>query len=145
MLLQKQPNRWSCFLTAFAILIEKPVTELTKMLGHDGSEVLNENAPEPFCRRGFTIYEILNNILIPLGYYVDHFNYEDQEYEYFTIPGLPYSIEHIFPRAVVCGHAFNKGHALAHANNMWVDPSTGSVTSVTSNFKITDVFRLDTR
>lgn len=37
MLLQKSPNSWSCFPTAFAMALDLPVEELIAELGHDGS------------------------------------------------------------------------------------------------------------
>jgi len=58
--LQTQPNNWSCMVTAFAIALGVPVDYIIKILGHDGSEIIFPDLPEPECRRGFHIQEIID-------------------------------------------------------------------------------------
>lgn len=58
MKLQKQPNKHSCLITAFAIVIDEDVNNLIKELGHDGSEVIRQGESEPFCYRGFHPQEL---------------------------------------------------------------------------------------
>lgn len=48
--LQKQPNRWSCIPTSLAMLVDRPVSEIIPLFGHDGSDHVPEN---PFQRRCF--------------------------------------------------------------------------------------------
>lgn len=36
-----------------------PVEEIIALLGHDGSEIIWPQFPEPFCRRGFHIQELI--------------------------------------------------------------------------------------
>jgi hypothetical protein len=38
MLLQTQPNNWSCLPTAFAMVLDVPVALFIEQLGHDGSQ-----------------------------------------------------------------------------------------------------------
>lgn len=57
MLEQKSPNRWSCLATAFAIGLNVPLNELIEMIGHDGSEIIND-LEEPYNRRAFHPQEI---------------------------------------------------------------------------------------
>jgi len=45
---------------AFAMALEIPVGELLEELGHDGSELVFPNLPEPACRRGFHIQELVH-------------------------------------------------------------------------------------
>ena len=69
MILQLAPNRWSCLPTAFAIAIGCPIENLIKSIGHDGSEIIWPNFPEPTCRRGFHVQELIA-VLYRCGYSV---------------------------------------------------------------------------
>jgi hypothetical protein len=60
MQLQLSPNGWSCFPTAAAIVLDVPVEELIKEIGHDGSEIVFPGLREPHCRRSFHLQEIIN-------------------------------------------------------------------------------------
>jgi hypothetical protein len=60
MQVQKQPNRWSCLPTAFAIVLGIPVEKMIKELGHDGSEIIWPGLLEPYCRRSFHIQELID-------------------------------------------------------------------------------------
>jgi hypothetical protein len=62
MLKQYSPNKWSCLPTAFAMVIDRYVEDLIKDIGHDGSEIIWPELPEPYCRRSFHIQEILQTI-----------------------------------------------------------------------------------
>lgn len=64
-----QQNSWSCSITALANLLDVPVAEIIRQIGHDGSEVLWPYMPEPQCRRGFHPRELLEVAL----YYNTHF------------------------------------------------------------------------
>lgn len=55
---QENPNGWSCLPTAFACCLDVPVSEIFDWLGHDGSEILWPELPEPGCRYGFHIQEM---------------------------------------------------------------------------------------
>jgi hypothetical protein len=56
---QIQPNRWSCLPTAFAMAMNIPVGEILTYIGHDGSEIIWPDLPEPKCRRAFHPQEII--------------------------------------------------------------------------------------
>lgn len=69
MQIQKTPNGWSCLLVAFAMAIDEPFQTLINEIGHDGSEKIWLNLPEPYCRRSFHPQEIIDccfkrNILV---------------------------------------------------------------------------------
>ena len=58
--LQKAP--WwvkNCHLNAFAVATGIDREVLLSYLGHDGSEIVFPNEPEPTCRRGFHVQELL--------------------------------------------------------------------------------------
>jgi hypothetical protein len=71
MILQNQPNRWSCLPTSLAMLSDKSFNEIIALIGHDGSEIVFKDLPEPQCRRSFLIEEIqyitptLGFVLVP--------------------------------------------------------------------------------
>lgn len=67
MKLQKQPTRWSCAPTAFAMAMDLDVAYLMEVVGHDGGEIIFPDLPEPMCRRGFHVSELTNAALL-LGY-----------------------------------------------------------------------------
>lgn len=60
---QNQPNRWSCLPTAFAIVCDVPVSVFIDMVGHDGSEIIWPELPEPFKRRSFNVQEMIDPCL----------------------------------------------------------------------------------
>lgn len=43
--------------------LDLPVAELIRSIGHDGSEILWDNLPEPMCRRGFHSQELIAECL----------------------------------------------------------------------------------
>ncbi len=58
--LQIKPNRWSCSVTALAMTLKTPVKKLIAELGHDGSQIIFPQLPEPLCRRGFHSQELIH-------------------------------------------------------------------------------------
>lgn len=59
MILQLQPNNWSCLLTSFAMAYDMPVADLIDLVGHDGSAVYWPDLLPPNNRRGFHIQELI--------------------------------------------------------------------------------------
>lgn len=59
----QSPNRWSCLPTAFAIAAKVPLDRILGLVGHDGSEVIFPDLPEPNGRRGFHIQELVTAAL----------------------------------------------------------------------------------
>jgi hypothetical protein len=60
MKLIRQPNRWSCLPTAFAIALDVSYDSIIKAIGHDGSKKIWPGLPEPRCRRSFHIREMID-------------------------------------------------------------------------------------
>lgn len=69
MKLQVKPRRWQCAVTALAMALDMPVAELIERLGHDGGQIVFPDLPEPACRRGHNIYEVIQ-VAVDLGYAV---------------------------------------------------------------------------
>ena len=61
MIQQIQPNLWSCLPTAFAMVMDYPVSVIIQSLGHDGSKIIPlwEHLPSPRNRQGFHIQELI--------------------------------------------------------------------------------------
>ena len=57
---QDSPNRWSCLATSFAMLLDIPVLQVYKEVGHDGSEIWWPSLPKPYCYRSFHIQEMIH-------------------------------------------------------------------------------------
>lgn len=58
--LRISPNHWSCIPTSFAMVFGIPVQKIFDKLGHDGSEILFPELPEPYCRRSFHVQEMVD-------------------------------------------------------------------------------------
>jgi len=72
MKLIKSTNYWNCSLAAMAMVVDEPIEWLEKLIGHDGSEVINEKLKSPGNRKGFHTQELidaalaLNYAMIPI-------------------------------------------------------------------------------
>lgn len=53
-------SEFSCLLDCFAFVLKVPPEKLSQVLNHDGSEILHPELPEPFSRRGFDIFELMD-------------------------------------------------------------------------------------
>lgn len=60
MKLQKSVSDWSCLATSFAMVLDIPVQEVFKAIGHDGSEIIWPMLSDPHCRRSFHIQEMID-------------------------------------------------------------------------------------
>jgi len=141
MLIQRQPNRWSCFPTAFAMLMDIEVKELIEVIGHDGSEIIFPDLPEPYRRRGFdyteTMIACLDFGFVASPLFIEH-EYGLGHPNSIMINHKDKIIKEVLPEfhGVACGKINNKFHALAW-NGEYHDPSGNSV----DNFEI-DIFFL---
>lgn len=88
MLIQKQPNNWSCLPAAFAIAIDMDVLDFIRHIGHDGSEIVWPMLKEPACRRGYHIQECLS-VLYRAGFTATPFEAIPQHIPAFTVPAIP--------------------------------------------------------
>lgn len=73
MKLIRQPNKWSCTAAAFAMVLDIDFDIFIGLIGHDGSEIVRPQLPEPLCRRGFHIIECIH-ACYDLGYSVTPFD-----------------------------------------------------------------------
>lgn len=62
-LLLSPNNGWSCLPSAFAMVTDSLPKDIIEYCGHDGSEVLWPELPEPMCRRAFSLEEMLDYCL----------------------------------------------------------------------------------
>jgi len=119
-------SAWSCLLDSFAISFEISKIQLIKLLGHDGSEIIWYDQPEPLRRRGFHPQEFIR-IGYSLGYAVVCFQTESLmhpvEYEEPII--LKYDLEPIYND---CNGVFtglckltNQRHAFAWKDRKAID------------------------
>jgi hypothetical protein len=60
MKMQRSPNHWSCLPCAFTMVTGKPLEELIAKIGHDGSEIIWPELPEPQRRRSFHLQELVD-------------------------------------------------------------------------------------
>lgn len=70
---KRQPTPWSCLVQAWSHVIQWPYWAIVNAIGHDGSEIVWPEQPEPYCRRAFHPQE-----LIYLG---DRFGFVTTTYE----------------------------------------------------------------
>src|SRR5262245_42212493 len=126
-----QPNRWTCLLTSFAMVLETNIDEIVASVGHDGSEVVWPNLPEPECRRSFHIQEMID-FAWEQGYAVTQFQAqpvmrpdpnESLVYVQYTNPQA--RVRRILQdrRAVLTGLAGGRRHAVAWDGKFILDPN----------------------
>jgi hypothetical protein len=60
MRLQHKPEHWMCLPTSFAIALDMPVAAILAEIGHDGGKIVNHLLPEPLCRAGFHVQELID-------------------------------------------------------------------------------------
>ena len=62
--LQKGQNKLDCLLAAAAMVMDEPLEDLKKRIGHDGFEKVFPNSYEPYCYRGYHIQEIIDQAFL---------------------------------------------------------------------------------
>lgn len=73
--LLRQPNRWTCLPTSFAMVLGVSLEKIISLVGHDGSEVIFPELNEPFKRRSFHIQE-----MVDVCRKLDHLTYPIEPY-----------------------------------------------------------------
>lgn len=58
MKLLTQPNRWTCLITAYAMVFDETIDRLIELIGHDGSQIIWPQQDEPKRRAGHTHHEM---------------------------------------------------------------------------------------
>ena len=122
-------NNLDCILTAAAMVMGINLIELKERIGHDGKEIIFPNAPEPYCRRGFHIQEIVDQaflsgwsvMYIQKLFGLEPFIGNDPVFV------IPFSLKRLsvylkkFP-GIIAGVAGSKNHAVAWDGKMIYDP-----------------------
>jgi hypothetical protein len=129
MQLLKQPNSWSCSVTAFAMALDVSIEKLICMVGHDGSEILWPELSDPLRRRGFHLQELMLCAVhldyIPTLWEVDTLFAPNERvkphrlnFEAFLTPLITKSV-----RGVAIGpNRQGNLHAITKTFNYWFDP-----------------------
>ncbi len=126
----KGENNLDCILASAAMVMDINLSELKKRIGHDGKEIIFPNAPEPYCRRGYHIQEIIDQAFLD-GWSVmdiqvhpglDPFIGDDPA---FPLPFPPKRIHNYLFNlpGIIAGVRDNRNHAVAWDGNMIYDPS----------------------
>lgn len=145
----KQPNRWSCLPTAFAIAMDIPIQRMFDLIGHDGSEIVWPELPEPLRRRAFHITECIATAY-RLGYSVTEFEIK---------PLLAPDDNHVLPiqiafnfreylctrRGVAYGYPRGKmlRHAIAFGWNTAFDPNGTTYSDFQNQFAVERFWLID--
>lgn len=144
--LQKQPNKWSCLLAAFAIALDIPIVQLIDELGHDGSEIIWPDHEEPLNRRSFSIHEMFY-LSYEAGYSVMLFNKVwDSRPTYSAQPLMKNPPNGFFNesllknKGVLVGRINGQRHAVAYQDSMCFDPN-GTIYAI-DKFNIETFFAL---
>ena len=129
-----KPRHWLCLPTAFAMVLDRSLDDLFLRLGHDGGEIIWPTLPEPLCRRGFHVQELIN-VCLSLGYAATRIELmpcaTPDEFEHVR-EVLPEDIAWARFTAAVrnsCGvmegQGFRCGHAVAYDHGHIFDPDGG--------------------
>lgn len=54
---------WACLPATLAMVTDLTIADILSVIGHDGSETVDAEQPEPYCRRGFEWQEIVKAAL----------------------------------------------------------------------------------
>jgi hypothetical protein len=113
--------------TSFSIAIDIPLAEMLEAIGHDGSQIIHHDLPEPRCRRAFHPQECLQ-VLDALGYAATPFEaisilQVDDQHQ------IELNWTHDFENhlhdcdGVIMGQGLNNRHAVAWVNQTVFDPN----------------------
>jgi hypothetical protein len=139
MKLRSQPNNWSCLLTSFGIVLDVQDSKLIELIGHDGSEIIYPDNPEPHNHRGFHIQEMIM-AAYKLGFMVTPFEPRAslREVHKFRSIVIEQDIESILwaNTGVLTGmNKFNQRHAIAWDGIRVYDPG-GLIIKTLEDFQI---------
>ena len=129
MILLTQPNSWSCSLAAAAMVTDISIEELTTLIGHDGSAIVNPDLPSPANRKGFHNQEIIDAVL-RLGFAVTPIHPHPIQTVYgYDEYVLPFDEQRFHNHlkccdGMLCGKARKYWHAVAwdHSSGKIYDP-----------------------
>lgn len=132
----KQRNRWECLAVATAIVMNIPVDYIIKMIGHDGSEIINKNR-DPLNRRGIHMQEVIS-LAFDMGYRPVRLEYLPSSrhgQHIYMLPSQQNKIDTIIAsggRGILeTQHIYGMGHAFAVIDSKIINPTTGDVAILT--------------
>jgi hypothetical protein len=138
--------------TAFAICLGIDVEDIFKWLGHDGSEIIYSDTPEPYCRRSFHPQELIDYCFFEHDIHVMQIESEVQlsnahNESIYKVPLQKWRIRKYFKQhnvSVLTGQVKDnrRWHAVARINEVIYDPN-GSKTQLNTflgKFNITTLF-----
>ena len=149
MLLQTQPNCWSCLPTAFAILLDVKVQDIFDLCGHDGSEIVFPGRSDPHGRRSFHIQEMINfcdfkqRSVTPIECNPVSVNQYGEEYSIPVDPGRIYRYLS-FNIGVLVGIINGNQHAAAWCGNGFAYDPNGTIYDV-DYFSIKSFFAIKSK
>lgn len=124
----KKPNGWSCSITSFAMATDSLIFDFIAAIGHDGSEIVFPELPEPICRRGFHEQELVA-ACIDLGFTCTPFElWPVSDHGYGKTRNATPMRSEPFTRlvqrnsGVITGRTVKCGHAVAFERGMIYDP-----------------------
>lgn len=141
-------NNWSCFPTAFAIVLGIDVKSIFEFCKHDGSEIIEPHLKEPFRRRGFHIQEIIDFVL-SINKTVTPIEFCPSLAQENQIPHLVYDLEFGLQRiqkylrendGVVTGVSDVARHAYAIIDGKFIDPDDDKILAFPPDSMILDTF-----
>jgi len=128
LLIQKQPNSWSCLPTAFAIAAHLPIQSFIHKIGHDGSDIVWPDLGEPMQRRSFHVQECVLALMrfgrVSTQIFTTSAQTPKSEVKPFITDynALVAQMMLRFP-GVIIGSVKGKNHAAACANGLIYDPN----------------------
>lgn len=129
----KKPNSWSCSITAFAMATDLLIFDFIAEIGHDGSEIVFPDLPEPAGRRGFHEQELIR-VCIKHGFSCTPFEFWPQAAYAGGRHVLPLKPqEQMFTElvekntGVIMGHGRRTPHSVAFERGSIYDPDGGPV------------------
>ncbi len=131
MVLQQRPEPWMCMPLAFAMALDIPVANLLEEVGHDGSKLAFPNLPEPACRLGFHVQEMilvalkLGKAVTPVELFPVLQSADGRQTQTILYPDNNWALfAHVIEtsRGVIDGTGFRLGHTVAYDHGRIFDP-----------------------
>lgn len=136
-----QPNAWSCLPTAFCNAFDQNYDDIIRAIGHDGSEIVNHDIPEPYGRKCIHPEELIR-VLFRRNKIIVTFEAEPTFNDNIIRCDRSSFFEccQWFNRGVLTGNYCNKDHAFTLFNACCEvhDPANGNI------FALDDMIKLST-
>lgn len=136
-------NNADCVLQSFSYVTDTPVATLIRLLGHDGTEVINPTLPEPFNVRGFNLNEMFR-VAHALDYACTNIERTDYIYnkhmEGPTVIGVGDQVSRYLEHPRYC--LYSKDHMIGIRNGVVKDGS-GAWTHIHKSFPYEGIILVD--